>query len=419
MAVFEIKMPKLGESVEEALIAKWFIKAGDLVKEDDVLVSIASDKVDSEVPSPVAGKVIELKYGEYEKVAVGTVIALIETGESVTSLQNEIPKAGSAAEKQEAAVRRPEQDIKSEEPRSFLTPVAKKISKENNVSADEINSIEGTGSGGRVTKDDLLSYIGNRNKTAKSVNDILSPKIQPVTSAVEDEIIEMDRVRKMIAEHMILSKNVSAHVTNFVEADVTELVQWREKNRDEMEKRFRTKLTFMPFFVIAAVRAIRDFPLINASVDGTRIIIHKNINIGIAVALPSGNLIVPVIRNADRYNTGGLAVIINELAEKARNNKLSPDDISGGTFTLTNFGTFKNTAGTPIINQPQAAILGMGMIQKKPAVIESPLGDMIAVRQQIVLSLSYDHRIIDGSLGGAFLRRVADYLEKFDTRINN
>jgi 2-oxoglutarate dehydrogenase E2 component (dihydrolipoamide succinyltransferase) len=422
MSQFELLMPKLGESVEEATITKWFVKEGDSIVEDDALLEIATDKVDSEIPSPVAGKIIKILYQENEKIAVGKVIALINTGgddEPPSALEKEPAKV----DESKTPISKPQEAVNTSGSGKFYSPLVKSISKQEGISIQELDAIEGTGQNGRVKKDDVLNYLSTKSSEPKSVESkapvVSAPAVSqeskpsvPISGG--DEIVEMDRMRKIIAEHMVKSIQTSVHVTNMVEADVTNLVQWRNSLKGEFEKREKTKLTFMPAFIEAAARALRDFPMVNASVDGTNIILRKNVNIGVAVALPTGNLIVPVIKNADQRNQVGLAVEMNRLAELARVNKLSPDDIAGGTFTISNFGSFKNSMGTPVINQPQVAILATGSIEKKPAVLETPAGDVIAIRHKMFLSLTYDHRIIDGALGGGFLRRVADYLENWD-----
>ncbi len=442
MSRFELKMPKLGESVQEATITKWLVKVNDKVNEDDNLLEIATDKVDSEIPSPVDGTLKEILFPVNSVVPVGAVIAIIETGEADGDIEKKTTtNAPPVVLKQEPAQSTTEN--KSVEvsfnqlnklQNRFFSPLVKNIAKESGISADELSSIKGSGQDGRVTKNDILSYIDTRKigqdpatkvEIRKEEPKLVLPNQQSSLPLVEkplvpavftpgDEIIEMDRMRKLIAQYMVNSKRVSPHVTGMVEADVTNMVLWRNKVKDEFEKREKTKLTFMPLFVEAIAKALRDFPLVNAQVDGEQIIVKKAINIGMAVALPSGNLIVPVIKNADRLNLSGLATEINRLADAARNNKLSPDDIKGGTFTITNFGTFRNVMGTPIINQPEVAILATGSIEKKPAVIETPTGDVIAIRHKQFLSLSYDHRVVDGMLGGMFLRRVADYLEQIE-----
>lgn len=442
MSRFELKMPKLGESVQEATITKWLVKVNDKVNEDDNLLEIATDKVDSEIPSPVDGILKEILFPVNSIVPVGAVIAIIETGEnngdiedkSATNTQPEVAKHEPAQPTQESKSVEASINQLNKLQNRFFSPLVKNIAKESGISADELSSIKGSGQEGRVTKNDILSFIDKKQKglepATKAEIQKEEPKLvlpnqqtslplveKPLVPAVftpGDEIIEMDRMRKLIAQYMVNSKRVSPHVTGMVEADVTNMVLWRNRVKDEFEKREKTKLTYMPLFVEAIAKALRDFPMVNAQVDGDRIIVKKAINIGMAVALPSGNLIVPVIKNADRLNLAGLAAEINRLADAARNNKLSPDDIKGGTFTITNFGTFRNVMGTPIINQPEVAILATGSIEKKPAVIETPTGDVIAIRHKQFLSLSYDHRVVDGMLGGMFLRRVADYLEQIE-----
>lgn len=419
--MFEIKMPKMGESVEQATITKWFVKVGDTIEEDDVLLEIATDKVDSEIPSPVAGVIEDIFYKENDLVPVGKVIAIVNTGNGA-----EKPLIDNKPEKEEKPQGKQEEttstivssEVVSSDGR-FYSPLVKSIAKKEGVSQNELDSITGSGKDGRVKKEDLLNYLKNRTSKQESVPHSSAKAVDSfvkVHSSVSsgDEIIQMDRMRKLIAEHMVMSKQVSPHVTNMVEADVTALVKWREMMKDVYLNKYKVKLTFMPIFTEAAARALRDFPLVNSSVDGEKIIVKGNVNIGIAVAKPDGNLIVPVVRDADKLNIPGLATAINSLADAARNNKLSPDDIQNGTFSITNFGTFRNVMGTPIISQPQVAILATGTIEKKPAVVETEHGDIIVPRHKMFLSLSYDHRIIDGALGGAFLRRVADYLEQFD-----
>lgn len=413
--MFEIKMPKMGESIEQATITKWFVKVGDTIEEDDVLLEIATDKVDSEIPSPVAGKVEKIFFNVNDLVPVGKVIALIDTG------SNGSGKADKENDKPisvEAETNQPiNQSTQSTQSTRFYSPLVKSIAKQENISLQELESIPGTGKDGRVRKEDVIKFIGNR--FAQSQPNALSDskgQANKVHSSVSagDEIIQMDRMRKLIADHMVMSKQVSPHVTNMVEADVTNLVKWRERMKEIYLNKYKVKLTYMPVFTEAVARALRDFPMVNSSVDGDKIIVKGRVNIGIAVAKPDGNLIVPVIRDADKMNIPGLASAINGLAEAARSNKLTPDDIQQGTFSITNFGTFRNVMGTPIISQPQVAILATGTIEKKPAVVETEYGDIIVPRHKMFLSLSYDHRIIDGALGGAFLRRVADYLEQFN-----
>lgn len=428
MSQFNLLMPKMGESVEEATITKWFVKEGDTVVEDDVLLEIATDKVDSEIPSPVAGKITKIFFQENDKVPVGKVIAFINTGGEGNDGDDEkaAPSEDNLTDEQKHQKEEAAKNEKSASGR-FYSPLVKNISKQEGISIAELDSIKGSGHEGRVRKEDVLEYLGNRGNEAKpapSQSSVSFAKEEKPVSAetvkvgqslnAGDEIIEMDRMRKLIAEHMVRSKQISAHVTNMVEVDVTNLVMWRKAFKTEFEKREKTKLTYMPAFIEASASALRDYPMVNSSVDGSNIILHKAVNIGVAVALPSGNLIVPVIKNADQRNIIGLANEMNRLADLARINKLMPDDIAGGTFTISNFGSFHNVMGTPVINQPQVAILATGTIEKKPAVVETPAGDVIAIRHKMFLSLTYDHRIIDGALGGGFLRKVADYLENWD-----
>lgn len=450
MAQYELLLPKMGESVAEATIIKWEKNPGDNIALDDTILEIATDKVDSEVPSPVAGKMVKQLFNENDVAQVGDVIAIIEIeGGEEEILVEEIPLVDevdvASADKVEEIPFVPEEEPKSEgndvvASDRFYSPLVKSIAQEEGIKIEELHQIKGSGSDGRVTKDDLLQFIENRQQPAtsvpaqeaKAVSTPISaaPKVEsPVPAAAKtevpkpalsvsvsggDEIIEMDRMRKLIADHMVNSKHTSAHVTSFVEADVTNMVQWRNKIKSSFEKREGEKITFTPIFIEAVAKAIKDLPMINVSVNGTQIIKKKDINIGMAAALPSGNLIVPVIKNADQLNLVGLTKSVNDLANRSRINKLQPDEIQGGTFTLTNVGTFGNVMGTPIINQPQVAVLAVGAIKKKPAVIETEYGDVIAIRHMMFLSLSYDHRVVDGSLGGSFVRKVADYLEAWD-----
>lgn len=430
MSSFEIIMPKLGESVQEATITKMLVKLNDQVEEDDMLFEIATDKVDSEIPCPVDGKVIEIRFNEGDVVPVGEVVALIALGdvddidEPIAESTNDFAAESSTQESVESVST---SDIQSTSGR-FYSPLVKSIAASENISVQELESISGNGIDGRVQKQDVLNFLAQRNAStvsapAKEIAVSSEPAPTPVAEkpkvsmsiGAQDQIVEMDRMRRIIADHMVMSKQTSPHVTAMVEADVTDMVNWRNKVKDAFLKREGTKITFMPLIIEAVSKALREFPGVNASVDGYNVILRKNINIGVAVALPSGNLIVPVIKNSDQKNLIGLASDMNRLATDARNNKLSPDDISGGTFTISNFGSFKNVMGTPIINQPQVAILAVGTIEKKPAVVETPAGDAIVVRQKMFLSLSYDHRVVDGALGGAFLRKIADYLEDFDS----
>lgn len=431
MSTFDIIMPKLGESVEEATITKWFVKVGDKVNEDDPLLEIATDKVDSEIPSPVAGVVKEVKYEVNAIVPVGKVVAVIALEGSVDAEAPVVEQASAPVAAPSSPKAEQNQAVTIVEPveaesGKFYSPLVRSIAKEEGISNAELDKIAGSGKDGRVTKEDILAYLKNRG-TAVATSSAPAASVQPakpaapvapakvnVSISAGDEIVEMDRMRKLIADHMVMSKHVSPHVTSIVEADLTNIVFWREKVKDQFLKKYGEKLTYMPVITEAVAKALRDYPGVNASVDGDKIIYRKNVNVGIAVSLPSGNLIVPVVKQADQKNLAGLSSEINRLANEARTNKLSPDSIQGGTFTITNFGSFKNIIGTPIINQPQVAILAAGSIEKKPAVIETPTGDVIGIRHKMFLSLSYDHRIVDGALGGGFLRKVADYLEEFD-----
>jgi 2-oxoglutarate dehydrogenase E2 component (dihydrolipoamide succinyltransferase) len=425
MAAYNIVMPKMGESVQEATITRWLKQAGDSVEEDDVLLEIATDKVDSEIPSPVAGIMASVLFAEGSKVPVGEVIAVINiegisgkpVDKKVQNVKSEMTGVQKSTEAKSVNTASSASEFKSSG--RFYSPLVQSIAQNENIAPAELDSINGSGRDGRVRKKDILEYLDNRGKqpipAPPDGNQLkaVSPKVL-ISLMPGDKVIEMDRMRKLIAEHMVFSKQVSPHVSNFVEADVTGLVLWREKVKDEFLKREKQKLTYMPVFIEAVANALKEFPGVNASVSGDNIIHRKNINVGIAVSLPSGNLIVPVIRNADQMSLLGLTIELNRLAEEARANKLKPDDIQGGTFTISNFGTFRNLTGTPIINQPQVAILATGTIEKRPAVLETPTGDVIAIRHKMILSLSYDHRAVDGALGGMFLRRVADLLEAFD-----
>lgn len=432
MAQIEILLPKMGESVAEATVIKWAVEEGATIEADDTIVEIATDKVDSEVPAPEDGVLVKKLCNEGDVVQVGQPIAIIEIeGEGSGSApataaapapeaKQETPAPAAAASQEPAAIE------KRSDSGRFYSPLVRSIAKEENISMDELETIPGSGQEGRVTKNDILDYIKNGKKGAPapaatpkaSAPAPAAPKASSpaATTSVSggDEIVQMDRMRKLIADHMVNSKQTSPHVTSFVEADVTNIVLWRNKMKDKFLAKEGEKLTFTPIFVEAVAKAIRDFPNINCSVDGDNIILKKNINIGMAAALPSGNLIVPVIKNADQLNIVGLAKAVNDLANRARNNQLKPDEIQGGTYTLTNVGSFGNVMGTPIINQPQVAIMAVGDIRKKPAVIETPQGDTIGIRHMMFLSHSYDHRVVDGALGGMFVKRVAKYLEEFD-----
>ncbi len=437
MAKFEIIMPKMGESVIEATITRWLKGVGDTVEEDDAIVEIATDKVDSEIPSPVEGKIVETLYSEGDVVAVGKVIAIVEMdgdeddesaeAEAKTENKTEEKAPEKTSEKQVA----PASEEKSDEQQNvvsfananrFYSPLVKQIAKTENISLAELESIEGSGKEGRVTKNDVLAYLENRTAKPEQAEKTAStaPKKAPameapkVNAGAGDQIIEMDRMRRMIADHMVMSKQVSPHVTSFIDVDVTNIVNWRNRVKDQFQKREGQKITYTPIFFEAAAKALKDYPQINASVDGYNIIIRKNINIGMATALPNGNLIVPVIKNVDEKNLLGITKNVNDLANRARNNKLEPDEIQGGTFTITNFGSFDSLTGTPIINQPQVAILAVGAIRKQPAVLETAMGDVIAIRHIMILSMAYDHRIVDGALAGMYLKRLKELLENFD-----
>ncbi|WP_320979052.1 dihydrolipoamide acetyltransferase family protein [Bacteroides sp.] len=452
MSKFEIKMPKLGESITEGTIVSWSVKVGDMIQEDDVLFEVNTAKVSAEIPSPVAGKVVEILYKEGDTVAVGTVVAIIDldgeesSGTEPVNVSETSPSSAETAKNVSANTA--SKPVVAEEER-WYSPVVILLAREAKIPKEELDAIQGTGYEGRLSKKDIKDYI-EKKKRGGSVepkpasaapaaskpsvavsSEQASPKVAPATSAAAAqpaatlskssapvampgvEVKEMDRVRRIIADHMVMSKKVSPHVTNVVEVDVTKLVRWREKNKDAFFRREGVKLTYMPVITEAVAKALAAYPQVNVSVDGYYILFKKHINVGIAVSLNDGNLIVPVVHDADHLNLNGLAVAIDSLALKARDNKLMPEDIDGGTFTITNFGTFKSLFGTPIINQPQVAILGVGYIEKKPAVVETPEGDTIAIRHKMYLSLSYDHRVVDGMLGGNFLHFIADYLENW------
>jgi 2-oxoglutarate dehydrogenase E2 component (dihydrolipoamide succinyltransferase) len=436
MAKIELIMPKMGESVAEATIISWHKEVGDSVEMDETIVEIATDKVDSEVPSSLEGVLVEKLFDVDAVVKVGEAFAIIETSTEDSQSpspqpQKEekvaIPQPQVVAEKIEEEIAQVKESVQKIENNGerFYSPLVRSIASEEGLSIEELDSIPGSGKDGRVTKTDLLNYLNNKTQATTSPKPSASPTPAPAPKTVssppptvsmsgDKEIIEMDRMRKLIADHMVMSKQTSPHVTSFVEADVTTLVNWRNRIKGDFKKREGQNITFTPIFIEAVAKAIKDFPMINVSVDGTNIVIHKDINIGMAAALPSGNLIVPVVKGADQMNLMGITKTVNDLANRARNNQLKPDEIQGGTFTLTNVGSFGNVMGTPIINQPQVAIMAVGAIKKKPAVIETPHGDLIGIRHMMFLSLSYDHRVVDGALGGSFLRKVADYLEQFD-----
>ena len=434
MAQIEIRLPKMGESVTEAVITNWLKEVGDTVELDEPLVEVATDKVDNELPSESAGVLVKRLFEKDDTVQVGEVIAIISTdgdapvasAPSETKVEEKVAQAAPATN--HVAATTATKSVNTSD--KFYSPLVKSIAEKENVSFDQLDAIVGTGLNERVTKKDILNFIDTKGTAQAEVAPVAKPtqngtetkvatapaqhKSPSISLNAGDEIIEMDRMRKLIADHMLMSKQTSPHVTSYVEADVTNIVNWRNKVKNSFEKREGEKITFTPIFIEAIAKAIKDFPMINISVDGTNIIKRKNINIGMAAALPSGNLIVPVIKNADRYNLVGLTKAVNDLANRARNNQLKPEDIQGGTYTVTNVGTFGNVMGTPIINQPQVAIMALGAIRKVPAVIETPEGDFIGIRHKMFLSHAYDHRVVDGALGGTFVRRVADYLEQFD-----
>ena len=458
MAQVELIMPKMGESVAEATITSWLKEVGDVIEADEAVVEIATDKVDSEVPSTAQGILIKKLFNVGDVVQVGQAIAIIGAEGEVAANSNPVSipitrpdHSGAIVEVQTETVAKVEAPVsvaetttntavahsneklgKTSPAGKFLSPLVRSIAQKEGISSTELDAIKGTGNEGRVTKSDIINYIPNRGNVTKAANTVVKEIVKETFANVEeksvtasvkkqvvplmpgDELMKRERMRKIIAEHMVMSKHTSPHVTSYVEADVTNIVNWRNKVKDSFKQRENEAITFTPIFIEAIVKAIKDFPMVNISVDGDKIIKRKNINIGMATALPSGNLIVPVIKNADQLNLVGLTKAVNDLANRARNNKLSPDDISGGTYTITNVGSFGNVMGTPIINQPQVAIMAVGAIRKLPAVIETPDGDAIAIRQKMFLSHAYDHRVVDGALGGMFVRRVADYLENFD-----
>lgn len=430
MAKFELKLPKMGESVAEGTITNWLKEIGETIEADEAVLEIATDKVDTEVPSEVDGVLVEKLFDVDDVVQVGQTIAIIETaGEGSGEGQQETVSDNDATKPEPAAVEPPnfgleanataKQDFSTSE--RFYSPLVKNIAQKEGIDLAELETIQGSGKEGRVTKNDILNYVENRTGKPASGPSVAAtqkpspaPQKAPISVNGEDEIIEMSRMGKMIAHHMVNSVQTSAHVQSFIEVDVTNIWNWRNKIKNEYQKREGEKLTFTPIFMEAVAKAIKDFPLINISVDGDKIIKRKNINLGMAAALPDGNLIVPVIKNADQLNLVGMSKAVNDLATRARNGKLKPDDTQGGTYTVTNVGTFGSVFGTPIINQPQVGILALGAIRKVPAVVETPEGDFIGIRYKMFLSHSYDHRVVNGALGGQFVQRVADYLESFD-----
>lgn len=447
MAKIELKLPKMGESVAEATITNWMKEVGESIETDEAILEIATDKVDSEVPSEVDGVLVEKLFEVDDVVQVGQTIAIIETeGEDSDQAMGEAEEVEQPSEEVQQAAQQAQQRMDDANTISakdlsqstrFYSPLVKNIAKQEDVSFEELESLEGTGKGGRVTKNDILSFVEDHKKQPKNAlrqqpkntseptqqvgaqtPTAPAPAKAQVSIGGEDEISEMTRMGKLVSQHMVDSVQTSAHVQSFIEVDVTNIWNWRKKNKDAFQKREGEKLTFTPIFMEAVAKTIKDFPLINISVDGDKIIKRKNINLGMAAALSDGNLIVPVIRNADRLNLVGMAKAVNDLAGRARENKLKPDDIQGGTYTVTNVGTFGSIMGTPIINQPQVAILALGAIRKVPAVIETPEGDFIGIRYKMFLSHSYDHRVVNGALGGQFIQRVKQYLENFDINQN-
>ena len=425
--ITEFKMPKMGESISEATIINWLKNVGDVVEAEETILEVATDKVDSEVPSPVTGVITEIRYKKDAVVAVGETLALIEADANAVVVKKAEEKPV-AKENSIISVTNtsssPAQPIQlKSNPDAFLSPLIVSIAQKENLSLEEVQSIPGTGADGRIRKSDVFNYLKNRKYPIKSNLQPTTQNLQPSSTypkpviafnEEKDYIIEMDRMRKMIADHMVYSKQTSPHVTSYLEVDVTNLVNWRNAVKDKFQEKYNEKLTFTPVFIDAVARAIADFPLINVSVDDKKIIVHKDINIGMATALPTGNLIVSVVKNANEKDIPTIAKTVNHLAVSARENKLKPEDVKGSTFTISNVGTFGSLMGTPIINQPEVAILALGIIKKRPEVITTEKGDEIAIRSMMFLSLSFDHRVVDGFLGGSFLKRVGDYLEKFD-----
>lgn len=426
MAITEFKMPKMGESISEATIISWLKNVGDFVEAEETILEVATDKVDSDVPAPVSGTITEIRFQKDDVVEVGTVLALIDSEgvqETKSQKQDVVEKSSIKPSKVEA----PQPETRNSKPANrnsdaFISPLIISIAQKENLSIEELQTIPGSGTDGRLQKSDVFNYLKNRKYPLQSKP--ITDNRQPTTSSYpkpkinfvegKDRIVEMDRMRKMIADHMVYSKQTSPHVTSYIEVDVTNLVNWRNENKDKFQEKHNEKLTFTPVFVQAVAKAVADFPMINVSVDEKNIIVHNDINIGMATALPSGNLIVPVVKNANEKDLVALAKDVNTLAEASRNNKLKPEQIQGSTFTISNVGTFGSLMGTPIINQPEVAILALGIIKKRPEVITTEKGDEIAIRSMMYLSLSFDHRVVDGFLGGSFLRKVGDYLEQFD-----
>ncbi|WP_396155260.1 dihydrolipoamide acetyltransferase family protein [Flavobacterium sp.] len=430
MSIIEFKMPKMGESITEATIISWLKSVGDYVEADETIIEVATDKVDNDVPSPVSGIITEIHFQKDDVVEVGTVLALIDSSQVSDGSQQILTKVENSQEisKKAEVISNTKPETHNPKPAThnsdaFISPLIISIAQKENLSIEELQSIPGSGAEGRLQKRDVFNYLKNRKYPLKSNpipetrNSQSSSYPKPKINFVEgkDHIVEMDRMRKMIADHMVYSKQTSPHVTSYIEVDVTNLVNWRDENKDKFQQKYNEKLTFTPVFILAVAKAIQDFPMINVSVDEKNIIVHKDINIGMATALPSGNLIVPVVKNANEKELGAIAKEVNYLAEASRNNKLKLEEIQGSTFTISNVGTFGSLMGTPIINQPEVAILALGIIKKRPEVITTSKGDEIAIRSMMFLSLSFDHRVVDGFLGGSFLRKVGDYLEQFSS----
>lgn len=419
MAKAEIVIPRMGESIIECTITRWLKNEGDLINEDDAIAEIATDKVDSEINSPISGKFIKRFYNEGDVVPIGAVIAMVANEDEDTAstpVKTEVKAVETTTMPFVETINAEESKMVSETSDKFFSPLVKSIAKAEGISLAELENVKGSAKDGRLNKDDILNYIKNKGVAVetKAAPKQIIPETPKVVSSSGDQIVEMDRMRKLIADHMVMSKHTSPHVTSFIEVDMTNIVMWRNKMKDSFEKREGEKLTFTPIFIEAAAKALKELPGVNASVDGTKIILRKNINIGMATALPNGNLIVPVIKNADQKNLLGISKNVNDLANRARSNKLNPEEIQDGTFTITNLGSFGSITGTPIINQPQVAILAVGVIQKKPVVIETPQGDTIGIRHIMIMSIAFDHRVVDGAMGGMYLKRVAEYLENFD-----
>jgi 2-oxoglutarate dehydrogenase E2 component (dihydrolipoamide succinyltransferase) len=425
--MFEFKLPKMGESITEATIINWVKSVGDYVAAEEILLEVATDKVDSEVASPVSGVLTEIRFQKNDVVEVGTVLALISPQAPKGGVPNPTKDSSDGSVKLEVgsekqASTQPTTDNRQRTTDNFISPLIISIAQKENLSIEELQAIPGSGADGRLQKSDVFTYLNNRKYPlqSKPITDNRQPTTfpKPKINFVEgkDRLVEMDRMRKLIADHMVYSKQISPHVTSYIEVDVTNLVQWRNENKEAFQAKYQQKLTFTPVFVQAVAQAIQDFPMINVSVDGNNIVVHQDINIGMATALPSGNLIVPVVKNANQKELVALATDVNFLADAARNNQLKPEHIQGSTFTISNVGTFGSLMGTPIINQPEVAILAFGLIKKRAEVLSTPQGDEIAIRSMMYLSLSFDHRVVDGFLGGSFLRRVGDYLEQFSTQ---